>query len=582
MTLTFMKGRTIRYSVGLCHVSAPPDPADEIELLASPIERRVVSRLFVIGGPLGLAVAIVLSLWVSQLRVTHAVIVQVEPQWVPGEALAVRVQVTPEVAQPPGPARVELAVEQGGQRHALGSPSPVEPGGMAQGRIEVPRLTPGPATLHVRVEASPFPARQEAVPIEVTHAREPVAARHVVSTSMSQHADDSDPQPDALKIDVRPFGRVTAGFDNELWLRVTDAEGRPWSGPAAVRLLDGELGERRGRGPGQEAPLLWEGRTDAAGLAVLHGALSSDVLRLQVQLRAELDPAATEAVPKVIAERRVQLVSFAGAVAMTAEPMVVAPGAAIEVLAAGLGAKRPVFVDVHGPDGAWIDTFDPPVQGREPPRPWAPPAGLGGLVQLEGYHFTNAPGESTAVARVQVEGAGGGAPLPAGIERQRARLSVPRSDRTWDEARERKYLAALEGASLPAQARAAAERWVLGTLPVEVYGPPTLLRTRERDEAALLAYKRAWIIGLRIFVFGGGGLYLAAMAWLMLRSHARDASATLAELRALADDGERESLEQGVHQARRASMARGVLVIVVMAVGLVIAVLALEILVWEL
>ena len=204
------------------------DPAakEEIELLGSPIERRLVSRLFVIGGPVGLAVAIVLSLWVSQLHVSHSLVVQVEPQWVPGETLALRVQVTTEGPQPPGPARVELAVEQEGQRHALPSPNPVEPGGMAQGRVEVPSLTLGPATLHVHVEAPPFAARDEVVEIAVVSAREPVAAKHVVSSSLSQHSDDSGPQPAALKIDVRPFSRVTASFDNELLLRVTDAEGR--------------------------------------------------------------------------------------------------------------------------------------------------------------------------------------------------------------------------------------------------------------------------------------------------------------------------------------------------------------------
>jgi hypothetical protein len=426
----------------------------------------------------------------------------------------------------------------------------------------------------VHVEAPPVPPRDEAVPIEVVSARQPLAARHVVSSSLSQHADDSDAQPAALKIDVRPVGRVTAGFDNELLLRVTDPSGRPWSGPAAVRLVDGELGTLRARADG-EPPLVWEGRTDAAGLAALHGELSSDVLRLRVELRDDGG--------RVLHSRKIMLASFAGAVHVAAEPIVTVPGGALEVLAAGLGSKRPVFVDVYGPDGAWIDTFDPPIQGREPARSWSVPPGLAGLVQLEGYHFTNAPGESTAVARVLVhDGVATPGPLAAGLELQRARLALPRSDRTWDDARERGYLSALEGAALPPAALASAQRWVLGTLPVEVHGPPTLLRTRERDEQALLEHKRAWIMGLRVFVFGGGGLYLLAITVLMLRSQSRDASATLAELQSLSEGPERERLELGVRQARRATMARGLVVVLVMAVGLVVAVLALEVLVWEL
>ena len=68
----------------------------------------------------------------------------------------------------------------------------------------------------------------------------------------------------------------------------------------------------------------------------------------------------------------------------------------------------------------------------------------------------------------------------------------------------------------------------------------------------------------------------------MLRTQSRDARATLAELQSLSHGRERETLEQGVHQARRATMARGMVVLFVMAAGLVIAVLALEALVWEL
>src|SRR5690606_13862393 len=188
------------------------------------------------------------------------------------------------------------------------------------------------------------------------------------------------------------------------------------------------------------------------------------------------------------------------------EPLQVAPGDDVEVLALGLSAKRPVFVDVYGPDGAWVDTFDPPIQGREPARAWSTPTALQGLLQLEAYHFTNAPGESSAVARVLAEPPGAGpsaVSLRAGVQRQRDRLSLSRSDRTWDAARERGYLDALQAAAdagtLPPEARALAQRWVIGTLPVEVHGPPLLLATRERDLEAMLEHERRWIVGLRIF-----------------------------------------------------------------------------------
>lgn len=598
---------------------------EELHLLTSPIERRLVSRLFVIGGPIGLAIAIVLSLWVSQQRVTHAVIVQTEPRWIPGETLALRVQVTPESPKTPGPTKVEVAVEQGGQRHPLPSPAEVKPGWLAQGRVVVPPLEPGPAVLHVHVAAEPFEPRDERISIEVVERREVIEPQHVVSSSASQYADDSDAQPEGIAIDVRPVGRVLAGFENELLLRVTDPEGKPWSGPAAIHLLDGELAGKRGRGG--DPPLLWEGRTDGAGLASVRGLLSSEVLRLRVQLRAEGEPAGEQAKagepttgageskgegepksevepkgegespaaaqtpsPRVLHERKIRLVSFAGAVQLEVTPLRVTPGSELEVLAAGLSAKRPVFVDVFGPDGAWIDTFDPPVQGREPARAWGVSAALSGLVQLEAYHFTNEPGESTAVARVlalatdsidPAEKGGGVASLRPGLRIQRSRLSVPRADRTWNEERERGYLAWLGKATLSASEVDLARRWVLGTLPIEIHGPPTVLRSRERDLAAMAAYKRSWTIGLRIFLLGGGALFLAAMTVLMIRSHDRDATATLEELQCLNEGVEREQLEAHVHAARRAALLRGLLVVGMMAVGLVSATLLLENLVWE-
>ncbi|MEM7153968.1 MAG: hypothetical protein AAF799_14050 [Myxococcota bacterium] len=540
------------------------------ELLTSPIERRSVNRFFVIGGPLGLAIAIIVSLWISHLRVTHTVSVQMEPQWQPGESLALRVQVTPETPTVPDEVSVKAEVEQGGQRHALSGLVEVAPG-LSQGTVTVPSLTPGPATLHLRIEAPPLDPRDERIEIDVTEGRTPVAAEHMVSSSLSQYGDDSDLQPDKHKIDIRPRGRVLAGFDNELWLRVTDDKGAPWSGHASIALVDGQLGDHRGSA---ETPkVLWAGQTDAAGLASIHGVLGSEILRLRVELRAQPDAA------EPLASRMIRLLSFAGAVNLRIDPLVTTESGQLEVLAAGLRAKRPVFVDVHGPDGAWIETFNPPIHGREPAKPWTPPASMSGLLQFEAYHYTNEPGESTAVARLWVLPSTGD--LKPLIERQRDKLSVSRPDRTWDEARERGYLDALGRASLPTSAESSARTWLTSTLPIEVHGPPTLLRTRERDMGAMLDYKKAWAQGMRIFLLGGGGLFLVAMTILMIRSHRRDAEATLRELQQTTAGEEREAMEAMVHQSRRAALLHGLLMVVMMAGGVASAVLLLESFVWD-
>jgi len=341
-----------------------------------------------------------------------------------------------------------------------------------------------------------------------------------------------------------------------------------------MHLVDGELGDARG--DADDPPLLWEGRTDQAGLASMHGVLSSEVLRVRVGLLSEDES------PRVLHERTIRLVSFAGAVHAEVEPSVVLPGEAVEVLALGLSTRRPVFVDVFGADGAWIDTFDPPMRGAEP-RPWTPPGSGPSLVQLEAYHFTNAPGESTAVARVLVDSHAltDPASLALLITRQRQTLELSRSDRTWDETRERAYLDALAGRALPPAATRSARRWLLGTLPLQVHGPPLLLHTRERDLQDLLAYKKSWALGLRIFLLVGGGLFLLAMTMLMARSHAHDAEATLRELEELAEGEERELVARQVRQARRAAFLRGLVMIAMMAGGVAFAMVVLESFVWE-
>ncbi|MFY0540782.1 hypothetical protein [Nannocystis pusilla] len=83
------------------------------------------------------------------------------------------------------------------------------------------------------------------------------------------------------------------------------------------------------------------------------------------------------------------MVSFAGAVTVDAAPWTAGAGDTLTIKARGLRPKRAVFVDVRGPDGAWVDTLEPPVVGPEPPRTWSSAGLQPGLVQVEAYHFTS-------------------------------------------------------------------------------------------------------------------------------------------------------------------------------------------------
>ena len=551
---------------------------DEETLLGAPLDKGILSRVFVFGGPLGLAIAICLSLWVSYWHVRHTLVVQVETQWEVGEQLAVRAHI---VAERPGPtpdARGRIWVEQGEVHHPLGQLERAADTAIVQGTFAVPELSPGPAELHLAIEATGVEPMHEVLQVAIVQARanrEPVPK---VAGSTLQHGDDSDPQPEGMRIVVRPFGRILAGFDNTMMVRVTGPDGRPHEGPIEVVLAGGEYMGRRGSS--DQPPVLASGRTDRMGLFFVEGPLTSDVLRIEVRVLSQDDP------PQVLHRRRTRMVSYAGAVTVETSTLAVGPATGetlppIELHAHGLSAKLPVFVDVRGPDGAFVEAL-PPFVGREPPREWRPPGVEHGIVQIEAYHFAKDPGESTAVSRLQVlaHERGDRATLTPLVELHRSQLHVPRVEKDFDRELERAHLDWLSETDLDAEAVETARRWLLGTLPIAVHGPPTVLVTHDRDVEALAAEQRRWTIGLRVFLLGGGGLFLLAMTWTMVRAHGRAALATQHELELQAEGDERHHAAEHVRRARRAALLRGLGLVAVMAGGLVLTTIMLESLLW--
>lgn len=550
-------------------------------LLDSPLERSMLSRFFVYGGPLGLAVAILLSLWISFLHVRHTLVVQVETQWRAGEQLAVRAQI---VAEQPGPVTRpggRVWVEQGGTSHALGDLQPAAGTAMSQTTFAVPALEVGPAQLHLELRADDVEPMHEVLPISIVSSRESREPVPMVTGSTLQYGDDTDPQPAGMRIVVRPFGRILAGFSNTMMVRVTHPDGRPYEGPIEVLLAGGELMGQRGHA--DHPPVLTNGSTDRMGLLFLDGLLTSEVVRIEVRVPSRSDPS------RILHRRRTRMVSYAGAVVAEVSRLAIPVGSigggdearTMELHAHGLSAKLPVFVDVHGPDGAFIDALEPFV-GGEPPRDWTPPHVEAGVVQIEAYHFAKEPGESTAVARVQVaaERLSDRESLTPLLARHRDQMDIPRVEQGFDRELERAYLDWLAEAELGQDEIEVARRWLLGTLPITVHGPPTALVTHDRDVAALAARQRNWTVGLRFFLLGGGGLFLIAMTWTMVRSHSRAALATLRELERLDDCETRlDALEQ-VRRARRTALLRGLGVIAVMAGGLGLTTLMLESLLW--
>lgn len=580
-------------------------------------QSRLAYLLPVIGAPLGMGAAIFASFAISGWKVTHSAIVQVEPQWVAGEPLAARVQVFDGGGQPVPGARVEVALRQGEQRTALATLHDAAGVGSAQGRLRAPAVAPGPAQLELDISA--HESFREVVPLEIVTSRPARRGTYTVSGSTKNYADDSDPQPEALKIALRPLGRLVAGFENTLVARVTDNAGKPRRGPVEVVLLDGEFGPHKA---GRDSPAtILAGETDAAGLVKISGLLATDVVRFEVRAlpvptdtspetgpkepvpagkpqktgaKAPADAAGAEApavaepgapaagsaapaAPKPVAARKFRMVSFAGAVAVDVAPTTAGVGDPLTIKARGLRPKRAVFVDLHGPDGAWVDTLDPPVVGLEPPRTWSSEGVPAGLSQIEAYHFANAPGESAGIARVAFgPGPGQLPPLTELLALQRARLELPRVEKDWSRELEENYLGALAAVTLTPDELALTRTWLLGTLPVEVLGPTTVLSTRGREEETVTAERRLWAGRVRLLLLGGGGLFLLVCTALIVRSHRGAAERLAREMESQGPDVVAE-----VRKAQRAVLLRAVGLLVTLACGLVLTAAVLDKLFWQ-
>lgn len=528
---------------------------------------------FIVGGPLGLLIAIFLSFWVSSQSVLHTVTIHVETQWKTGESLAIRAQWVSERPTAITGSGGEAWVEQGAARHALVTFSATPRDGLVQGTFAVPSLQPGPAELHVRLVADGIETREEVIPVAIVEQRAARTPVPLLVRSHLQHGDDTDPQPQGVRIDVIPAGRWITQFENRVYVRVLHPDGRPYEGLVEVFLASGEF---MGHGKAAEPVQLAASPMPRWGWFSLEGLLTSEVVRLEVRVMDANKPG------HVLHRRRVYLVTHAGGVRVDASPEHARPGPIdLEVKAYGFSRTRPVFVDVHAPDGAWIGTIEPPFVGAEPPRPWVGELEQSGLLQFEAYHFTNAPGASTAFRRVLLEDAdpASSKSLEGLLSSYRTALSLRRADRDYDAKIEGQYLDWIATNVREPDDVARTRTYLLDTLPAALFGPPTALVTREQDHETMLALKRRWTLGIRWFLLGGGALFLALMTTMMMLDHMRALRTTTEAMQTL-DLVDEASAGQELRRAARSSLVRGLIMVAIIAGGLVLTIFVLENLFW--
>src|SRR5690606_20434406 len=102
----------------------------------------------------------------------------------------------------------------------------------------------------------------ETLEVEVGGERKARKAVHTIAASMLQWADDTSKQPQDLRIDLVPSGRLLAGFENTFLLRVSDPKGNPLERAIEVQLISGEFEGERGPGEfeashGESAPTVF-------------------------------------------------------------------------------------------------------------------------------------------------------------------------------------------------------------------------------------------------------------------------------------------------------------------------------------
>ncbi len=156
-------------------------------------------------------------------------------------------------------------------------------------------------------------------------------------------------------------------------------------------------------------------------------------------------------------------------------------------------------------------------------------------------------------------------------------MDAPRVERAFDRESEAGYLAHIERTELEPAEVDAVRRFLLGTLPVQVLGPPLAKSTLSRDVEAMVTTKERWYLGLRIGLLGGGGFFLLVLPLLILRRHGQTAKAT-AEALGGVDDPE---IGPAIAAARRGALIRMWAVVVVMGLGLLLVEAALDRIVWR-
>ncbi len=497
-------------------------------------------RLFPLVAALGVGVGLFVSLWVGAWEIERSVVVYAESVAMRGAPFPVRIELKDAQGDAVPMERVEVSyAPEGDELVRLGELSPLGAGfrGIHGRTLQFPDVGDGVGRLVVEVHPQGADSERWEAPLSVRSTREVRSATPVTNESKLTLTDDSDPQPEATKIDVEVMGQMLAPFTNIFMVRLTDATGAPLHRRFKVSLVSGLIGKRQGSR--DDPPLLFEGMTDADGLARFKGSVETEVIRLQVEVFTEDRPAEDASADHQVdsVTRVIRLVGYPGAVKLTVvQPAVVAEGSTVKLRLAQIGA-RGTLIDIHDSSGAWIDTVMHS-EGGELMHTWTVPAGTPpGLVSVEAYRRSSSfrPGamvELLFIGSGESSDATGERALLGKIRDAKRSASLDGEKTT----RELGWLSALEETiDTPGRGRLRLE-WLMGTMNRVAYGAPVTLRSLPSDSERLDARKREIHGYVRNYLIGGGILYVLLFAgWLLIESKLRGVGLTGEEADLLRD-----------------------------------------------
>lgn len=513
---------------------------------------------FPLAAALGVGLGLFVSLWVGAWKIERSVVVHAESVAISGAPYPVRVALQ-DVGSNPSPIdRVELRYERGdGSVLSLGELSPLGAGfsGTHGATLKFPEIDDSDGELVVLVHPKDHEMMRWGVPVAVRSSRPSRAGSPLTNESKLALTDDSDPQPEALKIDVQVMGQMMAPFTNVFMVRLTGDDGSPLERDLRVLLVSGIFDDVHGSA--DALPLVFQGTSDAAGLARFKGRVQTEVVRFKVEvdgredtlleasraghgaphLRHSGDDSKSPRTVDDATTRVVRLVGYPGAAKLTvARRAVLASGSTTELRLAQIGL-RSMVIDIHDATGAWIDTIVQP-KGSGLSHEWQVPIGSSsGVISFEAYRRSTSSRAGATVELLHV-----GPSTASRVELERALLrraqTAARSSSSSSEDDRRREIGWIDTVEQHVGRGATTNwlEWTMGTMTRSVYGAPVALRTLPTDDAELLERKNKIHGYVRNYLIVGGALYLMLFAlWLLADFKLRGSGLTAEEAGALRD-----------------------------------------------